>query len=113
MHFADADGGLHHLSTHDPTQTQAVHESLDGATCRKRAFPHQLFPDVIRTVHLQIGFSDMFNVGCQFRTALGMLAQQRDVALLSYFDRYLTDRLDPIRVAVPVDEALQGLQSAG
>lgn len=86
-------------------------------SCHDRAFPVQLLPGLVGTVDLRVGLPDALDVGRQFRIALGTLAQSPGAMLLRCIPpvpgpgdlQHFTDRLNPMRVAVLVDELPQDL----
>ena len=60
-----AEGSSYHFAAHRPAQTQTAHQAFDGAARHLNAFPLQLPPDLVSTIHLKVRLPDPLNVGRQ------------------------------------------------
>jgi hypothetical protein len=111
--FAITDGGAHDFAAHHPAQPQCAHQPLDCATGHRHAFACQLPPHLVGAVDLHVGLPDAFNlrhkhlVTVSTRTALMGRAQQRRMPTICRRGNLqdLAERLDPIGIAVLIDES--------
>ena len=60
-----AEGGSHRLAAPHAPQAKASHQAFDGAAGDLDAFALQLPPDLVSTIHLEVGLPDALNVGNQ------------------------------------------------
>src|SRR5471032_15261 len=112
------DGGLHDFAPHHTTQAGAAHQAFDGAAGGLDAFAAQLAPDLFCTINLHIGFPDALNLRGQNIVTLGARAAQSRIAPLRDVTpvagrgdlQDFANRLDPIRLAVLVDERSHDLK---
>src|SRR5512135_1933324 len=110
-------GRLDDLAAPHAFQTQPLHQPLDRATGYLNVLALQLPPDLLGTIHLEVGMPYALNMGLQRLITLGAHAAQCGIALLRNMTpipgrgdlQYLADRLDPVGVAMPVDERPQDL----
>ena len=77
-----ADGRAHDLAANDATQSQPLHESLDGAARDHNAFAVHLLPDLVGAVDPPIGMPDTLNVRHPLVVALRARTAQRWIACL-------------------------------
>src|SRR5262249_12317641 len=112
------DRRAHTLATDDTAQTQLTHQPLHRAARYCMAFPVELMPDFVGTIDLQVGLPDPFDLRHQNVIALSAHAAQRRVAPLGRISpvarrgdlQRLADRLDPVRVAMLINEIPHHLQ---
>src|SRR5574344_2534368 len=117
-HRPVADGGTERLATKHATQPQPAHQPFDRAARHVEAFASQLSPDLAHAVDREVFAPDALNLGTErlipaqasrppFRVGLagGMLVVGRRGNR-----QYLADRLDPVGLAVVVDEGLHRLK---
>src|SRR5471032_1214067 len=112
------DRGLHDFAPHHITQAGAAHQTLDGATGGLDAFATQLAPDLFCTINLHIGLPDALDLQGQHLVALGASTSQSRIAPLRGVTpvagrgnlQDFANRLDPIRLAVLVDERSHDLK---
>src|ERR1700710_3125017 len=107
-----ADRRAHHLAAHHTAQSLTTHQSFDGASRDRSTFTGQLTPDLISAVDPHIGLPDALDLRHQFVVAPSTRRSQRGVSPLIDVTavsrrgnlQHFADRLDPMSVAVRVDE---------
>ena len=108
------DGGASRLAADDALQTQLTHEPFHGATRNVDALPHQLAPDLAHAIDLEVLGKDACNLRPQHLVPLSPTRPPSGIAALGAVyvvrrrgDRQdLADRLDPIDVAMIVNEGI-------
>jgi hypothetical protein len=107
----------HPLAATHPLQPEPPHQSLHRAACHRHAFAHELAPDLVGAVDLQVLVIHALHLRQQARVALGPRGQQRRTALARRAApvrrwgnlQRAADRLDPEASAVLVDEGIHFL----
>ena len=107
-----ADGRTRGLATDHPLEAHLAHQPLHGATRDSEPFPQQLTPDLAHAVDGEVVREDAGDLGLQLQVALGSSRQLAGIAPLRHVlaigrrgDRqHLADRLDPVGLAVIIDE---------
>jgi hypothetical protein len=105
------------LAAHDALQTHGPHQPLDRATRHAFSLPQQLPPNLAHAINLEIVVEDAPDFLAQNRIAprprralRGIAARRRMRPIGRRGDRQnLADRLDPVRLAMIVDEGDHGL----
>lgn len=64
-HGRIAEGGSHNLAAHRPSQAEAAHQAFSGTARHLNPFSLQLPPDLIGTIHLEIGLPNALDRGNQ------------------------------------------------
>ena len=112
-----ADRRAHDLAADHTAQAEPAHQALDRAAGHRYALAVQLAPDLVGAVDLQVGLPDPFDLRHQDLVASGPRAAQLRPALSGRMApiarrgdlQHLADRLDPVHVAMLVDEVPQDL----
>src|SRR4051794_25448223 len=111
-----ADRRAHRFATDHALQAKVCHQPLDGAAGDHKAFSLQLPPDLPRAIDAEVLCEDPLNLDLQFGVPP---RTDRTLAGVDPFDdmrmvgrrgdrQHLADRLDPIRLAMIVDERDHG-----
>ena len=100
------------LATNNTVKAEIGHQPLDRAARDIEALPHHLPPDLPRAVDLEVLGEDAFDRRFELQVPLRPRRQLRGISALGdmivvgrWGDRqHLADRLDPMRLAVIVNE---------